>query len=79
MSYNLKCCSFYPNNFDASALTPTEVHAYPDRGTCVPRPRYDDFKIRFHSSFFISRRFFFKGTNLYPLCFRVLIICGRRL
>ena len=21
MSYNLKCCSFYPNNFDASALT----------------------------------------------------------
>ena len=77
MSYNLKCCSFYPNNFDASALTPTEVHAYPDRGTCVPRPRYDDFKIRFHSLFFISRRFFFKGTNLYPLCFRVLIICGR--
>ena len=79
MSYNWKCCSFYPNNFDASALTPTEVHAYPDRGTCVPRPRYDDFKIRFHSLFFISRRFFFKGTNLYPLCFRVLIICGRRL
>ena len=79
MSYNWKCCSFYPNNFDASALTPTEVHVYPDRGTCVPRPRYDDFKIRFHSSFFISRRFSFKGTNLYPLCFRVLIICGRRL
>ena len=79
MSYNLKCCSFYPNNFDASALIPTEVHAYPDRGTCVPRPRYDDFKIRFHSLLFISRRFFFKGTNLYPLCFRVLIICGRRL
>ncbi len=79
MSYNLKCCSFYPNNFDASALTPTEVHVYPDRGTCVPRPRYDDFKIRFHSLFFISRRFSFKGTNLYPLCFRVLIICGRRL
>gem|GEM_PF-1136978 len=79
MSYNWKCCSFYPNNFDASALTPTEVHAYPDRGTCVPRPRYDDFKIRFHSLFFISRRFSFKGTNLYPLCFRVLIICGRRL
>ena len=94
MSYNLKCCSFYPNNFDASALemnhivivprprymrTPTDVHAYPDRGTCVPRPRYDDFNIRFHSLLFISRRFSFKGTNLYPLCFRVLIICGRRL
>ena len=21
MSYNWKCCSFYPNNFDASALS----------------------------------------------------------
>ena len=55
MSYNLKCCSFYPNNFDASALqrsfivivprpryacTPTEVRMYPDRGTHVSRPRY---------------------------------------
>lgn len=47
--------------FDASALkehkvivprpkymrTPTEGHVYPDRGTCVPRPRDDDFKIGF--------------------------------
>ena len=40
MSYNLKCCSFYPNNFDASALTPTEVRMYPDRGTHESRPRY---------------------------------------
>ena len=47
MSYNWKYCSSYPNNFDASALprprymrTPTEVHAYPDRCTCVPRPMY---------------------------------------
>ena len=40
MSYNLEYCSFYPNNFDASALTPNEVHAYSDRGTCVLRPRY---------------------------------------
>ena len=40
MSYNWKCCSFYPNNFDASALTPTEVRMYPDRGTHVSRPRY---------------------------------------
>ena len=40
MSYNLKCCSFYPNNFDASALTPTEVRMYSDRGTHVLRPRY---------------------------------------
>ena len=54
MSYNWKCCSFYPNNFDASALprprdmrTTTEVHVYPDRGTCVPRPRDDNFKMRF--------------------------------
>ena len=40
MSYNLKCCSFYPNNFDASALTPTEVHMYTDRSTHVHRPKY---------------------------------------
>ena len=48
--------------FDASALerahkvivprpkymrTPTEGHVYPDRGTCVPRPRDDNFKMRF--------------------------------
>ena len=32
MFYNWKYCSFYPNNFGASAL-------YPDRSTCVPRPR----------------------------------------
>lgn len=24
MSYNWKCCSFYPNNFDASALISVE-------------------------------------------------------
>ena len=40
MSYNLKCCSFYPNNFDASALKGTVRSSYSDRGTCVPRPRY---------------------------------------
>ena len=40
MFYNWKYCSFYPKNFGASALTPTEVHAYPDRNTCVPRPKY---------------------------------------
>ena len=33
MSYNLKCCSFYPNNFDASALDL-------GRGTHVPRSGY---------------------------------------
>ena len=40
MSYNWKYYSFYPKNFGASALTPTEVHMYPDRGTHVLRPRY---------------------------------------
>ena len=40
MSYNWKCCSFYPNNFDASALTPTEVHMHTDRSTHVHRPKY---------------------------------------
>ena len=40
MSYNWKCCSFYPNNFDASALKNASLSSYPDRGTCVPRPKY---------------------------------------
>ena len=43
MSYNLKCCSFYPNNFGASALIPTEVRTFHDRGTHVSRPRYAHF------------------------------------
>ena len=47
MSYNWKCCSFYPNNFDASALKEHIKSSYPDRGTCVPRPRDDNFKMRF--------------------------------
>ena len=33
MSYNLKCCSFYPNNFDASAL---------DRDEHTQRPKCAD-------------------------------------
>ena len=49
MSYNWKCCSFYPNNFGASALTPTEIHMYPDRGTHVPRSGYDNYLISFRS------------------------------
>ena len=59
MSYNLKCCSFYPNNFDASALfhifkvivprpryacTSVGGHMYLGRGTHVPRSGYDDIK-----------------------------------
>lgn len=53
MSYNWKCCSFYPNNFDASALgfgrgvcvprsgymrTSVGVHAYLGRGTMTIKP-----------------------------------------
>ena len=37
MSYNWKCCSFYPNNFDASALISVVKCAYLGRDTCVPR------------------------------------------
>ena len=59
MSYNLKCCGFYPNNFDASALetgikvivprsgymyTSVGIHVYLGQGTCVPRSGYDDLK-----------------------------------
>ena len=40
MSYNWKCCSFYPNNFDASALTSVGVHMSFGRGTHVPRSGY---------------------------------------
>ena len=42
MSYNLKCCSFYPNNFGASALTSVGIHVYLGRDTCVPRSERDD-------------------------------------
>ena len=45
MSYNWKCCSFYPNNFDASALTSVGIHVYLGRGTCVPRSGYDDHQV----------------------------------
>ena len=62
MSYNLKCCSFYPNNFDASALethlkviVPRSGYACPSvvvhmslgRGTHVLRSGYDDFMCSF--------------------------------
>ena len=40
MSYNWKCCSFYPNNFDASALTSVGVRMYLGRGTHVSRSGY---------------------------------------
>ena len=47
MSYNLKCCSFYPNNFDASALTSVGVRMYLGRGTHVPRSGYDNLTVPF--------------------------------
>ena len=62
MSYNWKCCSFYPNKFDASALrcfkkviasrsgytcTSVGVHMYLGRGTHVPRSGYDDLTVPF--------------------------------
>ena len=40
MSYNWKCCSFYPNNFDASALKRILKSPYLGRGTHVPRSGY---------------------------------------
>ena len=40
MSYNWKCCSFYPNNFDASALISVVKCAYLGRDSCVPRSGY---------------------------------------
>ena len=40
MSYNWKCGSFYPNNFDASALFHIFKLSYPDRDTRVPRSGY---------------------------------------
>ena len=40
MSYNWKCCSFYPNNFDASALPSVVVRMSLGRGTHVLRSWY---------------------------------------
>ena len=40
MSYNLKCCSFYPNNFDASALKRILKSSSLGRGTHVSRSWY---------------------------------------
>ena len=40
MSYNWKYYSFYPKNFGASALTPTEIRMYLGRGTHVFRSGY---------------------------------------
>ena len=62
MSYNWKCCGFYPNNFGASALetylkvivprsgytcTSVGVRMYLGRSTHVPRSGYDDNVVHF--------------------------------
>ena len=47
MSYNWKYCSFYPNNFGASALTSVGVRMYLGRSTHVPRSGYDDLTVPF--------------------------------
>ena len=40
MSYNWKCCSFYPNNFDASALVGADRSAHFGRCVCSSRSGY---------------------------------------
>ena len=40
MSYNWKCCSFYPNNFDASALVGADMSAHFGRCVCSSRSGY---------------------------------------
>ena len=51
MSYNLKCCSFYPNNFDASALKRILTSSYLGRGTHVPRSGYTCTSVVVHMYF----------------------------
>ena len=85
MFYNWKYCSFYPNNFGASALqkcfivtvprpwymcTPTEVHAYPDRSTHVSRSGYDNFLIFFRAFSDIFQSFFRYFSELFQIFFR---------
>ena len=54
MSYNWKYCSFYPNNFGASALPRSEyactsvgVHMYLGRGTITKRFLSHNFQLPF--------------------------------
>ena len=60
MFYNWKYCSFYPNNFGASALTSVGIRMYLGRSTHVPRSEYDDYVVHFREqegSFQRTRRF----------------------
>ena len=42
MSYNWKCCSFYPNNFGASALPLASRNMYTGQWKHVHRPVDDN-------------------------------------
>ena len=54
MSYNWKCCSFYPNNFDASAL----------------RSGYDNFLIFFRAFSDVFQSFFRYFSGLFLIFLR---------
>ena len=41
MSYNWKCCSFYPNNFDASALAADGIRSDGERNPIGRRTESD--------------------------------------
>ena len=56
MSYNWKCCSFYPNNFDASALTEMSIRA--DRNTPTRQPKQPIITYKKRHSFEESCAFF---------------------
>ena len=60
MSYNLKCCSFYPNNFDASALR----SEYDDNQASLTRhfQRFDGTSITCPQNFawFVASTFYLK-------------------
>ena len=60
MFYNWKYCSFYPNNFGASAL---------GRSMCVPRSEYDDRQAS------LTRRFqrFVASTFYLKLCLEMYV------
>ena len=63
MSYNWKCCSFYPNNFDASAL---------GRSTHAPRSGYDDNVVHFR-----EQEGSFNGTKNATGCIQQLLSAAR--
>ena len=53
--------------------TPTEVHAYPDRGTCVSRSGYDNFLIFFRAFSDVFQSFFRCFSELFLMFFRCFL------